>query len=418
MFIAHTRASLPGKWASPRGTSPAFSLIELVAVVAIIGILGGTITPLVFQNLTNKRGRITEAKLVEFKKSIAGNPFVVDKEVRASFGYVGDMGNMPGQLEDLYIRGAQPAYAYNTALKTGAGWRGPYLDPAILEDLATINLDGYGQEFSYSTTVFTDPQIGASVVGQITSLGPGRAAGEGDDLNIEVFLSEVFSEVTGFVKDMEGNRVPGATVRMNYPINGTLMQAVSVTDSNGFFSFSSIPYGNRSISLEPGLAYSMTSAKTYGDSNQNVELSITNFSSSDITVAAVKVYFNFDSRPEARYGDLFLAGASSLPAGRKQSGQRVWFTPAILIRGTQSIWGAGTPSGQRHPVRVQSPQTHLPDLRIESFPAGETVKLQILDFGSASEDLGVSGVPIEVEFYADTAATILISRIFFTPTQY
>lgn len=383
----------------------AFTLIEIVTVIAIIALLAGTITPLALQNLTRKRGKAAENKLLEFKRAIIGNPFVVSNEVRTSFGYVGDMGNLPTRLEDLYIKGTQPGYTYNPSLKTGAGWRGPYLDPAILEDLTTIKQNGYGQALVYGTTEFTDAQTGALALGKIISLGPDRIEGGGDDLSVEVFRSDVFSTISGFVKDAEDHRVPGIMVKMNYPISGALIQAISTTDSTGFFSFDNVPYGNRSITLEPRLVYSPSSAKTSGDTKQNLEFKITNLSPQDITINNITL--NFNVYPVAYFSELWIAGQQVLNTSsqRVQSGQPINFSP-ITIRGSGL--------NQSHVINVQSPQTQLGDLSLESTSAGDTVKIEIRNFVDSLTDsarpVNTSGITFEVSFSDG-------SRVFFTPTS-
>ncbi|HHT9119031.1 MAG TPA: carboxypeptidase-like regulatory domain-containing protein [Candidatus Hypogeohydataceae bacterium YC41] len=393
-------------------TSPpkSFTLLEIITVIAIIAILGGAIVPLAFQDLNNKKIKATENKLLEFKSAIIGNPFFVDGEVRTSFGYLGDMGNLPGRLEDLYIKGTQPSYTYNAALKTGAGWRGPYLDPKILEDLTAVKLDGYGKELAYTTTEFIDAQIGASVTGEVISFGPDREMGGIDDLSVEVFRSEVFSTVSGYVKDMEGKRVPGITVRMNSPINGLLVQSIATTNDAGFFSFTNTPYGIRSITLEPRLVYAPDSAKTAGDAQDNLEFKITNLYSQNLSINSIIV--NFSLFPEAYFSELWIAGQRvfNASAQRARSGQLINYTPV-------TISGSGaTPSGQSHVIQVQSPQTQLGDFSLENVAAGGTVSLEIRGFkdrptSGGDNPVNVSGTTFEISFSDG-------STIIFTPTRH
>ena len=413
----------------------AFTLLEIVAVIAIIGILGGTIAPLAFQLFTSKRGEVTVDRLEEFKKAIIGNPFVIGDDVRSSFGYIGDMGNLPTSLQDLYIRGAQPTYSYNSTLKTGAGWRGPYINPDIIENLATLGLDAYMQQLVYSTTAFTDtPNTGASAVGTLTSTGPNRIQGGmvADDRNVYIFQSEAFSTVSGFVKDTQGNRLGGTSVTINYPSNGTLTSSLAyVTGGDGYFTFPNIPYGNRSLTLAPKLVYTVGSARA-GDFGKvqgpniipenppdgipdDIILYVTNLSDQNITVRAVKVYFDMGVSPPANYNDLYLAGIDGQPLAGGTDGSPTRFNPDTPIVG-----GSGVPSGQNYVIRVESPQTHIPALSIRNFPAGETVKMEIIDFKRGSTPLNVSGIPFKAEFFSTwtggaAGSGTLISTIYFTP---
>ncbi|MFQ5957309.1 MAG: type II secretion system protein, partial [Candidatus Brocadiales bacterium] len=236
-----------------------FALIEIIAVLAIIGALGATITPLVFMVLHNTRERDTTAELKELKDGILGNPEIVTKEVRTDFGYIGDMGSIPTKIEDLYQKGTQPTFAYDTTKKTGAGWKGPYIDPSLVENLASLKLDAYGNEYAYDTTEFTDSTVGVTVSAKITSKGADGATGGGDDLNAHIYKAEVFSEVVGFVKDGQGNRVSGVDTKINYPSAGALTEAATQTSVDGLYQFTNIPYGNRSVSVTPKLLYAADS---------------------------------------------------------------------------------------------------------------------------------------------------------------
>ncbi|MDI6761090.1 MAG: hypothetical protein QMD05_09710, partial [Candidatus Brocadiaceae bacterium] len=397
-------------------STKAFSLLEIVSVIAIIGILGGTIAPLAFQLFTSKRGEVTVDRLEEFKKAIIGNPFVIGDDVRTSFGYVGDMGNLPASLQDLYIRGVQPTYSYNSTLKTGAGWRGPYINPDVIEDLATLRLDAYMQQFVYSTTAFTDTQTNASAIGSLTSTGPNRTQGGAvaDDRKVYIFQSEARATVSGFVKDTQGNRLGGVSVTINYPSNGTLTTCTWPTQSDGYFVFPNalcpntyIPYGNRSITIEPKLVYAPGSyqvgdfygKKTGPPSNpvppedppdgipDDVIIYVTNRSPNDITIRGIRVYFDVNARGgQPNYDELFVAGPIDVYAAKEtgggQSGSAAKFTggsPPLILG---NIGGA---SAQNHVVRVQSPQTHLPDLRIVDFAAGETARIALTDFKSGGK---------------------------------
>ena len=223
------------------------TLIEIVVVVVIIGVLGATITPLVLNSLHDEREGNTVTELKEFKKGIIGDPEIVTEEVRTHFGYVGDMGTMPTKIEDLYQKGTQPAYSFDATKKTGAGWNGPYIDPSLVEDLASLKLDAYGNEYTYSTAEFTGATTGATVSAKVTSKGTDGVTGGGDDLNVYIYKPAAFATVTGFIIDSDDTRKSGVSVTMNYPSAGTLTTSVTTTDSSGRYTFNNIPYGDRSL---------------------------------------------------------------------------------------------------------------------------------------------------------------------------
>ena len=224
-----------------------FTLIEIIVCLAVFGILLGTMIPLGIQISFKRREQHSLDELAALKVAIAGDPHVIADGTRLSFGYVGDMGNLPASLEDLYKKGAQPAFSLDSTKKIGAGWNGPYIDPQIVEHLETLKTDAFGNDYDYTTTPFTDSTVGATVEGRIRSKGRDGTSGTGDDLSVELFNAEIKSTVVGLIENSSGVRQSSFSVTMNYPSNGTLTTSSVLTDSNGLFTFDDIPYGIRSI---------------------------------------------------------------------------------------------------------------------------------------------------------------------------
>ncbi|MEE9200441.1 MAG: prepilin-type N-terminal cleavage/methylation domain-containing protein [Candidatus Brocadiales bacterium] len=377
-----------------------FTLIELIIVLAIIGVLAGTITPLVLMTLHKERETGTVVELREFKEGIVGDPEIVTKEVRTDFGYIGDMGSMPSKIEDLYQKGTQPAFSYDTTKKTGAGWKGPYIDPSLVENLASLKLDAYGNEYTYDDTEFTDSTVGATVSAKIVSKGTDGVTGGGDDLSTYVYKPEAFSKVVGVIVDEQGKRVPAVTVKMNYPSDGILTtnEPPSITsDSAGHYEFTDIPYGNRSITIEPGLAFAADTATVSGSTDQDVAFKITNFSASDITITSFKA--DFTVTPTAYYETLVIGGTTvyNSASSRVASGETVTFV-GITVPGS----GAAA-EGKAFPVRVQSAMTHVEDLNIASAVSkGGTITISMETFTDAESGGGnatdMTGVTFDITF--------------------
>ncbi|MCP4364142.1 MAG: prepilin-type N-terminal cleavage/methylation domain-containing protein [Planctomycetes bacterium] len=385
------------------------TLIEIVVVVAIIGILGATITPLVLKSLHTDRKSGTVAELREIKDGIIGNPEVVTKEIRTHFGFVGDMGSMPTKIEDLYQKGTQPAYSYNSTKKTGAGWRGPYIDPSLAENLASLKLDAYGYAYTYSAAEFADATTGATVSAKITSKGADATSGGGDDLSAYIYKSDAFSTVVGTIVDGEGHKVPNVTVKMNYPSNGTLTESTTTTDSSGSYQFTNIPYGNRSITIEPGLGYTTATAEVFGAGNQNVEFRVTNLSASAIAITSFKA--DYTVTPTAYYGKLFIAGTKVYDSTNPRLGSGDTATFAA-----ENVPGSGAATtGRSFPVRVQSPLTQVEDIDIVSVTnKGTTIVISMEVFKDAQtgggSNVDMAGVTFEVTFSDGSTAL-------FSPTE-
>jgi len=374
-----------------------FTLIEVVVVLAIVAIMGSAITPLVVRVINNKREKATIEALKEFKRAIIGDPAIVSKEVRTYFGYIGDMGSLPARIEDLYQKGAQPSFTYDTTKKTGAGWNGPYIDPSLVENLASLKLDDYGNEFTYDTTEFTDSTVGVTVSAKIASKGLDGIPGGGNDLSAYIYKTEAFSKVIGFVKDIEGNSVPGVETKINYPSVGTLTEATTTTDIDGLYQFTGIPYGNRSVTVVPKLVYAAGSGITKGANFNDVEFKITNFAANDISITSIKITYTVT--PEAFFKEVKIAGQSVYNSEnpRGSSGDIITFSP-ITITGT----GAGI-SGKSFPIRIQSPTTQVADINIgKGAGKGGTAKVEIKQFKDAisggANPVDMTGVTFTIEF--------------------
>ncbi len=230
-----------------------FTIIEIIACLATLAVIMGTMIPLGIQITLKRHEQQTLDELAKLKVAVLGDPQVVADGVRLSFGYVGDMGNLPASLEDLYKKGSQPAFSFDATKKMGAGWHGPYIGPQIAGHLETLQADAFGNNYDYTTTPFTDSTVGITVDGRIRSGGGDGTSGTSDDLSVELFSSEINSKIVGSIEDSSGDRLSGATVTVNYPSNGILTTSSALTNSNGFFTMDDIPYGIRSMSIVSGM---------------------------------------------------------------------------------------------------------------------------------------------------------------------
>ncbi len=372
-----------------------FTLIEIVVVLAVLAILAAFFVPQAYQIFARSQEKETILKLEKFKKAILGDPTIIMNEARTSFGYVGDMGVLPSKLEDLGKKRTQPDYTYNSTLRIGTGWNGPYIELGTSDHQSGLTLDKWGNALVYDTTQQADPATGATIVGRIISPGPDKTLGTSDDIVMNIFLSESFSKTVGFVKDASGNPFPGVTVTMNYPQNGTLVKSSLTTDSSGYYSFDSVPYGNRSVTLDPKLVYALGSAVTSPTSTQDtVSFKVTNFSAKDVTVTSLKAIYSVT--PPAYYESVKVGGKTVWSYGttRAASGTIVTFASQTVA--------AGSTISQSVVLRVQSPVTEVPELYIGKIGQGASLSIDLINFrdvqtGSA-KPLTMTGVSFEVDF--------------------
>jgi len=378
-----------------RAGKKGFTLLEIVVVLAVLAILAAFIVPQAYQIFARSQEKETILKLEKLKKAILGDPTIIMNEARTSFGYVGDMGILPSKLEDLGKKGTQPDYTYDSTLRVGAGWNGPYTEIGTSENPSGLTLDQWGNALVYDRTEQVDPATGATIVGKITSPGPDKTVGTSDDIVMNIFLSESFSKTVGFIKDANGNPFPGVLVTMNYPWNGTLVKSSMTTDASGYYSFDRVPYGNRSVTLDPKLVYALGSAITSPTSTQDtVSFKVTNFSARDVTITSLKAIYSVT--PPAYYESVKVGGKTVWSYGtfRAASGTTVTFAPQTVA--------AGSTISQSVVLRVQSPVTEVPELYIGKIGQGASLSIDLINFrdvqtGSA-KPVTMTGVSFEVDF--------------------
>ncbi len=248
-----------------------FSLIEVIILLAVLVTVIALLVPSTVQQLTAGRRNSTLDEMDELKVAMIGDSDLKSQGVRSDFGFLGDMGNMPvgalpSDLDELVVQGAQPAYAFNSSLRVGAGWKGPYLTLVAGGDTASHRKDAFGNDYTYDDTDYTNGQ-GQAVDGKLVTLGAdGVAGGTGvdEDVTVEVLKAETAATVNGFVFDGGGAPINGGQMDINYPATGTLTSSTATSDATGFYQFTNIPFGMRSVTIGPRLTLVAGSVSAFG----------------------------------------------------------------------------------------------------------------------------------------------------------
>jgi len=214
----------------PIGQRPrnGFTLLELVVVIAVIGILVAAVTPSVVQQIMDSRIEGTRSEAQSLFDAMVGKP------ADGRFGFVGDLGRLPASFTELAQQGGLPAFTTSTTRGVGMGWRGPY-----------VNIGSTAND--YLTDAFGRAYTGASS-GQVRSAGPDGVAGNADDIVYPPAAPAIGGTVTVTVKTITGGKtlVDPAGYRVDlFYANGGVETALADTASP--FSFSNVPMGVHAI---------------------------------------------------------------------------------------------------------------------------------------------------------------------------
>ena len=209
--------------------SRGFTLVEVVLVIVIAGILATVALRSASVISDTAKVEQTKQEMDALAHAIVGNPELHNNGTRSDFGYIGDVGAMPSNLDALY-----------TNPGSYATWNGPYISNRFTQVTDDYKKDAWGTAYTYSGGV------------DITSTGSGsdivrKLANSTGDL--------LLNQVSGVVLDVN-DKPPGTTcndsvsVRLTVPdgSGGTTTKS-GIPDAGGYFSFDSVPVGNHDIEV-------------------------------------------------------------------------------------------------------------------------------------------------------------------------
>lgn len=201
-----------------------FTLIELVIVIIIVGILASVAVRKLGTSLETARYEHTMKELNALAEAIAGNPSLYAEGARTDFGYVGDIGSLPPNLDALVTNPG----GYST-------WDGPYISRGL--DQNEFKTDGWAVSYTYIDTLI-------------------RSTGSGGNIDKLFAISSsaiLNNTVQGYLVDAD-DEMPGVIyrdsleIRLTYPDgSGSLTTSTINPTAQGSFSFSGIPVGNHTL---------------------------------------------------------------------------------------------------------------------------------------------------------------------------
>jgi len=204
-----------------------FTLIEVVLIIVIMGILATVAMKTMQPAVDQSRIDSTVREMEILAQAVIGNKNLISDGVRSDFGYVGDVGSMPPDLDALV---SNPG-GYAT-------WRGPYIMNDFLENADDYKEDGWGNAYNYSGGVI------------ISSSGNGSPITRRFAESVNELLSNT---VNGSIYDglnaVPGDSAASVSVIIYYPDGaGSITTATVNPNSSGQFSFSNmIPIGNHLV---------------------------------------------------------------------------------------------------------------------------------------------------------------------------
>ncbi len=371
-----------------------FTLIEIVVVVGIIAVLAGALTPLTLQMIGARRERAARDELKALKEAIIGKATSTEQGEEFTFGFVGDIGNVPDSLDRLKTIGSLSAYSFNTSKNMGAGWNGPYIMEKFGGDFKD---DPWGTDYSYSTASGTNADLGVDYLATITSAGPDRTLSTSDDLSVQILEPEVRSDLVGYVRDTFGDDVRDVTVTINYASNGAITTATDTTDDEGRYEFSDIPVGDRVVTINPGkLIYKSETAETLTDDRDDVQFKIENFFDSAISISSIKA--DYAVSPAAYYEKVLINGVAvfTYASGDRPGNGTVVSFSAVNV-------AASTIDKKPFLARIQAGRVETPDITVERLVVGGSLTIELQDFvdsvsGGSAVTVDMTGIPFTITF--------------------
>ncbi len=206
-----------------------FGLIELTVVIIIVGILVAVAMQSATMIVQDARRVETEREMEMLAKAIVGDPAMLSNGHRTDFGYVGDVGSFPTNLQALY----ESPGGYST-------WDGPYILPGLVQDSTGFKMDEWGSLYNYSGGV------------TITSTGSGSTITE---KVADAVTDYTLNTLNGSIRDANDS-VPGLVYLDSVDIKVTVPDGAGSNttksyspDAAGSFTLDSLPVGTHPLRL-------------------------------------------------------------------------------------------------------------------------------------------------------------------------
>jgi len=200
-----------------------YTLIEMILVVVIIGMLASIAIQSLNKDENTRRFDVTVIEMDRLVRAIVGDERLITDGVRTDFGYVGDVGSLPSNLDDLV---ANPG-DYST-------WKGPYIRNDFNENSEDYKRDAWNNLYIYTGGITIGSAADGSPITKQFAGSVGELTG---------------NSVRGIVSDRAGlppsDNAPNVSVTLFFPDGfGSMTELSSEPSRSGEFRFENqIPIG-------------------------------------------------------------------------------------------------------------------------------------------------------------------------------
>ncbi len=369
-----------------------FTLIEVIVILVVMSILAAVAVPVALRVFETAAEDATREEMINLKKAMIGDSNRRQSAARGNFGFLGDMGRLPINLDELYRQGSLISFSYNNAKQAGAGWKGPYITGSFTgEEADEFKKDGLGNDYALT--------VGASELdGVLTSSGLDGVQGTADDISLEILPVETTATLRGSVKDALGNGISNVSVDLNFASNGILTSVTATTDTNGNYSFSSVPFGPRSVQVDPPAGFLVLASGSVSISENGTDITfvVSNISSNPAIVGAMVV--DFGPRGGTNYDQIRINGQTVDQGNNFRSRQVVNIVPT-------AVGGSPVSVGPQR-VLLASSETQLSDFILNQ---GAPATLELRRFNRR-----MNGVPFTVTLLSG-GGTLVVGEFSFAP---
>lgn len=208
--------------------SKGYTLVEVIVVIIIMGFFAAVALPRLDTALVRSRTEETRMEMIHLTAAITGYQNVICGGICSDYGYIGDIGALPQNWNDLILN---PGYAT---------WKGPYLlgDFSAIGFDSSFKFDAWGKIYSPPDDIFFSSTGGPDTI----------------MMTIANRLGDLLHNRVNLIVTDPGKVPPGSDyvdsvlIQLSFPDgSGNLKTVVKNPEPNGTVQFDSIPIGQHQV---------------------------------------------------------------------------------------------------------------------------------------------------------------------------